>query len=68
MEFEEKLRALLDDAALRRRLAAEAYAWVRENRLLCQHYRQRYNWYTDMFDRLPFLNKELDQRVPELFA
>jgi len=67
-EFEEKLRALLDDAALRRRLAAEAYAWVRENRLLSRHYRQRYDWYTEMFDRLPLLNKELSQRVPELFA
>jgi glycosyltransferase involved in cell wall biosynthesis len=67
-EFEEKLRALLDDAALRRRLAAAAYAWVKENRLLCRHYRQRYEWYMEMLDRLPLLNKELGQRVPELFA
>src|SRR5205823_53619 len=67
-EFEEKLRALIDDAALRQRLAAQAYAWVRDRRLLCQHYRQRYDWYLQMLGRLPQLNETLRQRVPELFT
>src|SRR5262249_2644497 len=66
-EFEERLRRLLDDAGLRRRLAANAYAWVRDHRLLAQHYRQRYDWYLGMRDRLPALNEELRRRAPELF-
>ena len=67
-EFEDKLRALLDDAALRRRLAAQAYAWVGEHRLLCRHYRQRRDWYAQLLDRLPELNEELRRRIPELFS
>jgi glycosyltransferase involved in cell wall biosynthesis len=66
-EFEQRLRLLLNDTALRRRLAAQAYAWVRDNRLLCRHYRQRYDWYLRMLDDMPRLNEELRQRVPELF-
>jgi ubiquinone/menaquinone biosynthesis C-methylase UbiE len=67
-EFETKLRLLLDDFAIRRRVATAAYAWVRANRLLSQHYRHRYNWYLHMRDSLPQLNQELRGRVPALFA
>ncbi len=67
-EFEERLRELIANRGLRRRLAANAYAWVREQRLLSQHYRKRYEWLLQMRDRLPQLNEELRQRAPELFA
>lgn len=67
-EFEAKLRELIKNTNLRHKLAANAYNWVRENRLLCQHYRQRRDWYLQMRDRLPRLNEELRSRVPELFT
>ncbi|HKI33697.1 MAG TPA: glycosyltransferase [Gemmataceae bacterium] len=64
-EFEERLRELIGDRDLRRRLAANAYAWVREQRLLSQHYRSRYNWYFQMRERLPRLNEERRRRLLE---
>ncbi|MCL1469733.1 methyltransferase domain-containing protein [Argonema antarcticum A004/B2] len=66
-EFETNLRQLIDDTAWRHQLAANAYQWVRDNRLLSQHYRERRDWYLQMRDELPRLNEELRIRVPELF-
>lgn len=67
-EFADRLRLLIHDEPLRRQLTANAYAWVRQGRLLCQHFRRRYDWYVQMRDELPRLNAELRQRAPELFA
>ncbi|NJS10220.1 MAG: methyltransferase domain-containing protein [Microcoleus sp. CSU_2_2] len=67
-EFEIKLNELIADAQMRRQLAANAYEWVRDNRLLCGHYRQRRDWYLQMRDELPRLNAELRDRLPELFS
>jgi SAM-dependent methyltransferase len=66
-ECEALLAQLIADAPLRDRLAAAAYRYVADQRLLAQHYRERYRWYTQMLDRLPALNRELRARVPELF-
>lgn len=66
-EFESKLRELLDNVELRRAISANAYQWVADNRLLCQHYRQRRAWYLQLLDDLPRLNKDLRRRAPELF-
>ncbi|PPT10979.1 Putative N-acetylgalactosaminyl-diphosphoundecaprenol glucuronosyltransferase [Geitlerinema sp. FC II] len=66
-EFETKLRRLLQDTPWRRQMANNAYRWVRDNRLLSQHYRERYDWYLEMRSRLPELNEALRQRVPEIF-
>ncbi|MGC9502373.1 glycosyltransferase [Baaleninema sp.] len=66
-EFETKLRRLLQDTPWRRQMADNAYGWVRDNRLLSQHYRERYDWYLEMRSRLPELNQALRQRVPEVF-
>ena len=66
-EFELKLQELIKNSQLRQQLASNAYQWVAENRLLSQHYQQRRDWYLQMRDRLPELNKELRDRVPELF-
>mgnify|MGYP002777997284 FL=1 len=67
-EFEAKLRQLIEDTQFRHQLAANAYQWVKENRLLSQHYQQRRDWYLQMRDELPRLNEELRIRVPELFG
>jgi glycosyltransferase involved in cell wall biosynthesis len=66
-EFAAKLRALVDDATLRRRLAAAAYEFVRDGRLLSPCVHRRRDWYLQMTDNLPCLNSELSLRVPELF-
>jgi glycosyltransferase involved in cell wall biosynthesis len=66
-EFELKLRQAIANSEFRRTLAANAYEWVKHNRLLSQHYRQRYEWYLEMRDRLPELNAALRDRVPQLF-
>ncbi len=66
-EFETKLRQLIADPVYRRQLAENAYQWVKENRLLSQHYQQRRNWYLEMRANLPTLNQQLAKRVPELF-
>ena len=66
-QFETKLNELIVNHTFRQQLAANAYEWVRNHRLLCQHYPQRRSWYLQMRDRLPELNQQLRQRVPELF-
>jgi hypothetical protein len=67
-EFEERLRLLLRDQALRQRLTAAARAWVEEHRLLAYHFTERYDWYLRMRARLPRLTADLRRRAPELFA
>ncbi len=67
-EFETKLNSLISDTQTRRQIAANAYEWVRSNRLLCGHYKQRRDWYLQMRDELPRLNAELRDRLPELFS
>ncbi|MEI6287250.1 MAG: methyltransferase [Bacillota bacterium] len=65
-EFGNQLRQLIDDQSLREAIRKNAWQWVKSNRLLAQHYRQRYDWYTAMLDKLPQLNIELRERAPEL--
>lgn len=67
-QFEEQLHQLVVDTALRHQLAENAYDWVRNHRLLCQHYHQRRIWYLQLRDQLPELNRALLHRVPELFT
>ncbi|MBE9144024.1 glycosyltransferase family protein [Planktothrix mougeotii] len=66
-QFEMYLNELIMNTSLRRKIAMNAYHWVGDHRLLCQHYQQRRDWYLKMRDQLPSLNEELRQRVPELF-
>lgn len=67
-QFETQLDELIVNPTVRQQLAANAYEWVRNHRLLCQHYPKRRSWYLQMRDRLPELNQQLRQRVPELFV
>lgn len=66
-EFEVKLKQLLEHRDWRQKLAQNAYEWVKQNRLLCQHYRSRYHWYLEMYARLPDLTRDLRDRVPQIF-
>ncbi len=67
-EFESQLRELITNIEWRRKLARNAYQWVRDHRLLSLSYRERRDWYLQMRDRLPQLNEELRERLPELFV
>ncbi|TAF49690.1 MAG: glycosyltransferase family 1 protein [Oscillatoriales cyanobacterium] len=67
-EFEVLLHQVIENDDWRREIAANAYAHVRDHRLISHHYRDRYDWYLDMRDRLPELNAALRDRIPELFA
>ncbi len=64
-EFSAQLRQLIENPSFRQQLANNAYQWVKQNRLLAQHYRRRWDWYCQMRDELPRLTQELWQRVPE---
>lgn len=66
-EFTSKLTQLIENFQNRQKIAHNAYQWVRENRLLSQHYQQRSQWYLQMRDQLPQLNAKLKERLPELF-
>ncbi|NES67776.1 MAG: glycosyltransferase family 4 protein, partial [Okeania sp. SIO2D1] len=66
-DFARKFRQLITDENIRKRIAINGYNWVKNNRLLSQNYRQRRDWYLQMRDKLPRLNEELKNRVPELF-
>lgn len=66
-EFEEKLNELIVNNEKRWQLAANAYNWVRDYRLISKHYRQRREWYLQMCDALSQLNEELYNRSPEIF-
>ncbi len=65
-EFEDRLGRLIDDGERRREIAEAAYRYVAENRLLSAHFRERYEWYMTLLDRLPDLTAELRRRAPEL--
>lgn len=66
-EFELQLKQLIEQKTLRRQLANNAYQWVKQHRLLCQTYRQRYEWYLEMYGRLLELTGYLRDRVPQIF-
>lgn len=65
-DFGAKLDTLITNTKFRQEMGDNAYQWVKENRLLCQHYQQRRDWYLQMRDELPRLNQELRDRFPEL--
>ena len=67
-EFANCLAKLIDNQPQRDCVRANAWHWVKSNRLLVKHYRQRYDWYTEMLTKLPQLTRELYNRVPEFFS
>ena len=62
-EFYNKLKLLIRDHNKRREVAENAYDYVKHNRLLSQHYEERWDWYNELISRLPELNKETRKRI-----
>lgn len=65
-EFENYLTQLIEDTSLRKSLASNAWQWVKQNRLLSQHYRDRFEWYASLHNRYEELTEQIAARVPEL--
>ena len=65
-EFDEKLRMLIFNKTKRREVAKKAYDYVKNNRLMSQHYEERIDWYKELFARLPELNKETQARIDKI--
>ena len=62
-EFYQKLKMLINNQNKRREVAEKAYEYVKHNRLLSQHYEERWDWYNELLDRLPELNAETKKRI-----
>ncbi len=65
-EFEEKARQILGDAALRQKVAQEAYQWVKENRMLAYHYKERLEWYASLWENYEKLTQDIFRRMQEI--
>ncbi len=64
--FDDMLRELVNNPYVRQKMAERAYAYVRDHRLLGQHYRKRHEWYLDLMSRRAHLHQQLLDRCPEL--
>lgn len=65
-QFKINLQLLIDEPHFRRSLAESAYAYIRDHRMLGQHYRKRYEWYQQLRKSKPDLDRQLLARCPEL--
>lgn len=62
--FESTLKWMLSGDT--RQIATNAYTYVRNHRLLGQHYRKRYDWYQHLLTHKPELDRQLRERVPQM--
>ena len=62
-DFYNKLQLLIRDNNKRFEVAENAYNYVKHNRLLSQHYEERWDWYNELIARLPELNAEVRKRI-----
>ena len=62
-EFYNKLKILINNQNKRCEMAEKAYDYVKHNRLLSQHYEERWDWYNELLAKLPELNKETRKRI-----
>ena len=62
-EFINKLNLLIKNKNLRRMVAESAYAYVKRERLMSQHYQERLEWYRELLTRLPELTAEAAKRI-----
>ena len=65
-EFAKKLRLLIDNKEKRYDLATAAYDYVKNNRLLSQHYEERLDWYRELLAKLPELNAAAQARIDKV--
>lgn len=66
--FAERLRLLVEDRILRLDMAGAAYEYVRRERLLCQHYQERLDWYLSLWKRRQELDSRMMARLRDLEA
>ena len=64
-EFRSKLEILITNSKKRREMARAAYDYVKENRMLADHYMERVNWYWDLQRRREELSKSIGHRIEE---
>ncbi|BBK31989.1 glycosyltransferase involved in cell wall biosynthesis [Stella humosa] len=64
-EFEAKLALLVENGALRQRLAANAHHYVRSQRMQKNQFRSRWQWYQSLLDRKEELDRAVRERIPE---
>ena len=57
------MKLLIKDNNKRFEVAENAYNYVKHNRLLSQHYEERWDWYNELITRLPELNAEVRKRI-----
>ena len=65
-EFVQKLNLLIDNREKRYELATAAYDYVKNNRLLSQHYEERIDWYNELFERLDELTTAAQARIDKI--
>ena len=65
-EFMQKLQILIDRREKRYEMATAAYNYVKNNRLLSQHYEERMDWYNELFAKLDELNEETQARIDKI--
>lgn len=66
LSFETSLRYLIQDADRRHEHAETAYAYVRDYRMLSQHFRHRLAWYRNLLGQKSELTRQLLTRAPVL--
>ena len=64
-EFVDLLCLLIQNRTRRIEIAETAYNYVKNKRLLCDHYQERYRAYMNLYARLPKLNAEVEQRMQQ---
>ncbi|MBR6342742.1 MAG: glycosyltransferase family 1 protein, partial [Selenomonadaceae bacterium] len=62
-QFRDILLRLIEGRPLRRKVMEAAYDYVKHNRLLCQHYEERMDWYKELLAKRDELDKSLWKRV-----
>lgn len=65
-EFEAKLVHLIEDGAYRHAIAAAAYDYVRNHRLMSQHYLERAKVYQELLAHKDELDRELEHRIADI--
>ena len=65
-EFSSKLKLLITDGDKRRDVAQKAYDYVKNNRLLSQHYEERLDWYRELLARKDELTAAARERIRNL--
>lgn len=66
--FEARLKMLIEQPERRRAIARSAYAYVREHRMMSQHYMERVQAYRWLVEHKAELDRELDERLAKLHA